>query len=361
MRLSGEWLKMTGVRRYKFILCLLLLVTGLFLVSCSSDSGSEEPAGGTTQTETAANTQNAQKNETESGADAESKESGADGKSKESEAGGDGQEAGSYEAPAFQDVDFSEKKAEGNDSVQIDLSHVASGYVSLICSETIKTKIQILKDEETYNYDVTPNEEMIYPLQCGNGHYTIRVMRNVKDKKYVEIYKCEADVKLKDEFQPFIRTNQFADYSKDSACVKKAAEFAAQATGTNDYITKVFDYITKNITYDYEKAETVQAGYLPDPDSTLAENKGICMDYAALAAAMLRSQGIPTKVVLGYVSPSECYHAWNMYYTEEDGWVAVEYETEKNSWNRIDTTFAANGENSTYIGDGSNYDDVYQY
>ena len=142
MRLSGEWLKMTGVRRYKFILCLLLLVTGLFLVSCSSDSGSEEPAGGTTQTETAANTQNAQKTEAESGTDAESKESGAEAESKESGAGGDGQEAGSYEAPAFQDVDFSEKKAEGNDSVQIDLSHVASGYVSYAVCHTYDDKTE---------------------------------------------------------------------------------------------------------------------------------------------------------------------------------------------------------------------------
>ena len=81
----------------------------------------------------------------------------------------------------------------------------------------------------------------------------------------------------------------------------------------------------------------------------------------ALAAAMLRSQGIPTKIIFGYVAPNGLYHAWNMFYTEKEGWVTVEFRTEPERWNRIDLTFAANGSDSTFIGDGTNYTDIYQY
>ncbi|MBQ2582903.1 MAG: transglutaminase domain-containing protein, partial [Erysipelotrichaceae bacterium] len=114
-------------------------------------------------------------------------------------------------------------------------------------------------------------------------------------------------------------------------------------------------------TYDKAKAESVQSGYLPDPDETLATGKGICFDYASLTASMLRSQGIPTKLIFGYVSPNDVYHAWNMIYTEEAGWIVAEFKVNENDWNRIDLTFSANGAESRFIGDGGNYTDVYQY
>ena len=37
------------------------------------------------------------------------------------------------------------------------------------------------------------------------------------------------------------------------------------------------------------------------------------------------------------------------------------FEVSKDKWNRLDLTFSANGADSKYIGDGSNYLDVYQY
>ena len=76
---------------------------------------------------------------------------------------------------------------------------------------------------------------------------------------------------------------------------------------------------------------------------------------------MLRSQGIPTKIVFGYVSPDDLYHAWNMFYTEETGWVTAKFEVVGDSWVRLDLTFAAGGEDMEFIGDGNNYADVYYY
>ena len=101
--------------------------------------------------------------------------------------------------------------------------------------------------------------------------------------------------------------------------------------------------------------------YEPSPDETMRIGKGICLDYASLAASMLRSQGIPTKLIFGYVAPNDTYHAWNMFYTEDTGWVSVEFKINENNWNRLDLTFSANGSDSTFIGNGTNYSEVYQY
>ena len=71
---------------------------------------------------------------------------------------------------------------------------------------------------------------------------------------------------------------------------------------------------------------------------------------------MLRSQGIPTKIIFGYVSPGELYHAWNMFYTEETGWTKVEFKVNENDWSRIDLTFSASN-----ASDDFKYTDVYTY
>ena len=66
-------------------------------------------------------------------------------------------------------------------------------------------------------------------------------------------------------------------------------ELAASCTTDADIAAAVYDYMVKNIQYDTEKAATVQNGYLPSPDETLKTGKGICFDYASLAAAITSS------------------------------------------------------------------------
>ncbi|MBE6019268.1 MAG: transglutaminase domain-containing protein [Clostridiales bacterium] len=276
--------------------------------------------------------------------------------------GGSSDGGGGFEVPEFRDSVFSEDAAEGNSEVLVDTSQSNKGYFGLYCTSDKKIKVQVFKDDEVYTYDVVTDKVQIYPFQLGDGSYTIKVMKNITDNKYSELYVTYVYVELDDEFDPFLRPNQYADYTIDSACVKKADELAASAADANEFITNVYNYVCKNVKYDKNKAATVQSGYIPEPDETYKTGKGICIDYAALAAAMLRSHGIPTKVIFGYVGENaDLYHAWNMYYTEESGWVAVEFEVHEGEWNRLDLTFSANGSDSNYIGDGSNYLDVYQF
>ncbi len=272
-----------------------------------------------------------------------------------------------YEIPEFRDVSFDGDAGEGTTgadgtSVSIDATHSNEGYFGVLAEGEAKLKLQVVKGEENYVYDLPTGEVQYFPFQLGDGSYSIRVMQNVSGDKYSELYGADVDVALESEFEPFLRTGQYASYTPDSACVHKAHELAEKAADVNDFITGVYEYVCDNVTYDSERAENVASGYIPDPDRVLSEGKGICFDYASLAASMLRSQGVPARIIFGYVgTDDQVYHAWNMYYTEEAGWVAVEFKVDPDDWNRMDLTFSANGEDSKFIGDGSNYTDVFVY
>ena len=260
------------------------------------------------------------------------------------------------------DANYDESAADGSNGAYIDTSSVSEGYVAVSATSSSRLKFQVLKGDATYNYDLSSDgTPSIFPLQCGDGTYTFRVMENIVDKKYAELYTTSCDVSLESGFAPFLRPSDYVRFSDDSKCVRKASELAASSQDDLELIGKVYQFVTSNVKYDKEKATSVKAGYLPDPDTTMVTGMGICFDYASLAGAMLRSQGIPTKEIFGYVSPNDVYHAWNMFYTEKTGWVVASFEVKGTGWNRLDLTFAAGGAPSSFVGDGSNYSDLYTY
>ena len=267
-----------------------------------------------------------------------------------------------YQAPPLASAEFHADQANSENGVQLDLSALDEGYVAVAATSEKRLKFQVKKDDLTYTYDLASDgTPSVFPLQCGDGVYLFRVMENTSGNKYAERYSESADVVIAEPFSPFLRPSDYVPFSADSACVKLAAELAADAPDTLGVVTEIFTFICSTVVYDYDKAATVRSGYLPDPDETMTSGKGICFDYAALAAAMLRSQGVPTKMVFGFVSPNDLYHAWNMFYTEETGWVTVSYEVKGPDWNRLDLTFSAGGGDADFIGDGSNYTDLYFY
>lgn len=323
-----------------------MFVTALVFAICgcgSSETPGTSETGGVTATEET--TKDVTKKTTEEVADGQPPLSG-----------------GGYQPPGFADAVFHEDAAEGNESAKVDLSATSQGYVAAAAYSDKRLKFQVICGEQTYNYDLPADgSPVVFPLQCGDGQYTFRVMENVSESKYAMLYQTDADVTLSDEFQPFLRPGIYANFTEASACVRKAKDLAAAAADENDFITAVYDFVRDNVVYDQEKAMHVTSDYVPDPDETMNSGRGICFDYASLTAAMLRSQGVPTKVIFGYVSPDDLYHAWNMFYTKESGWVAVEFSVSTDTWNRIDLTFAANGADADFIGNGENYTDVYYY
>lgn len=244
----------------------------------------------------------------------------------------------------------------------IDASHVADGYVIARMSSAARLKFQVAHDDAVYNYDLPNNgSPTVFPINMGDGSYRFRIMKNTTGNDYAEAEGIEADVALGSEFAPFLIPNQYCSYTAESECVAVARELASDAATEAEAVQRVCDYIVKNVAYDTEKATVLSAttGYVPDPDTTLTTGTGVCFDYASLGAAMLRSLGIPTKVVTGYVSPDDLYHAWIMVHVDGT-WREGTLEVKPGEWSRLDLTFAAaNG--AAPAGDGTDYADRYVY
>ncbi len=263
---------------------------------------------------------------------------------------------------SINDAIFDEAAAQGSSGALIDTSHVAQGYVGASAQASSRVKLLVSNGEATYNYDVPQDGTPITaPLTFGDGTYSFRLMQNTSGSNYVELYSTTAEVTLESEFAPFLRPSVMCPYTEQSACVAKARELVSDAATQGDALRLICEWVVDNISYDDDKAAELAdaTGYIPEPDSTLEEGRGICLDYAALGAAMLRSQNIPTKIVCGYVSPGDIYHAWIMVYID-GSWTSAQFSVSQNTWSRVDLTFAAGGSTGN-VGDGKEYTDRFIY
>lgn len=248
-----------------------------------------------------------------------------------------------YEIPEFQDAVFHEDAAADYGAVKADTSCLEEGYIAIRATSGSRLKFQVVCGEMKYNYDISnEGETAILPLNVGDGTYEFKVMESVGDSKYTCTWSDVRTVTMADEFQPYLRPSQMVNYNENSNCVKKARELAADCQTDIEVVSAIYKFLCKHVKYDDDKAATVNKGYVPFPDDTLSSRKGICFDYASLAAAMMRSLGIPCRLITGYVD-DEVYHAWNSFYIQEQGWVTVEIKATPNLWQRVDITFAAGG------------------
>lgn len=198
----------------------------------------------------------------------------------------------------------------------VDASHCDQGYVMVRQEPTdkrLKMRVSLGKNAMTYDLNATGEYE-VFPLQMGNGDYRIQVFSQVKQNKYSGVSSFTFPVELENELTPFLYPNQYVNYDGESPVVAFAEELFAGLETDGEKARAVYDYIVENFTYDFELSRTVQAGYLPDPDVTLETKTGVCFDMSAFMAAVLRSQGVPAQLVIGYADRT--YHAWNSVYCD---------------------------------------------
>ncbi len=230
---------------------------------------------------------------------------------------------------------------EQNDAAIIDYSNGQEGYLQVnYIGSNPKVKLQITTPQEnTYTFTLHGNGYETFPLTGGSGVYRLSVFENISGDQYATVLSAEPEITITNEFGPYLYPNQYVDYSDADAAIKKSEELAATSDTDLDVVSNVYNYIISNFTYDYDKADAVASGYLPDVDATLESQSGICFDYAALMASMLRVQKIPTRLEIGYVG--EIYHAWISVYIEDMGWVNGIVEFDGNEWEMMDPTFAS--------------------
>ncbi len=270
---------------------------------------------------------------------AENKQSGGDSATKQSESSQDTK--GSRDnTPVVLTGQADGTVTYGCESVTIDASHISEGYIMVSYTGTNeKVKLQITgPDEVVYTYDLHGDYET-FPLTAGSGSYTVGVFENIEGTSYSTLFTQTIDVKIDDEFGPYLYANQYVNFDGDSKVVEKAEELSKPCNDDLEVIEQVYNYMISNFTYDYDKAESVQSGYLPDVDEVFEAQTGICFDYAAVMAAMLRSQRIPTRLEVGYAG--DVYHAWISTYIEEQGWVNGIIQFDGKNWELMDPTFAS--------------------
>ena len=208
----------------------------------------------------------------------------------------------------------------------IDRGQLASGIITTTYTpkKNVASKIMITKGDVKYTYDIKTDGS--YPLQLGNGKYTVAIFDNIEGNRYRRIETEEIELKLEDKNSVFLQSTQIINWDYNMEAIKKAEELTEGIENDEEKVIEIYNFIINNISYDREKIKNVQTGYIPSIDHILKDKKGICYDFSALFAAMLRSQGIPAKLIMGREkSAMNVYHAWNQVYLEDTGkWITVD-------------------------------------
>ena len=257
-----------------------------------------------------------------------------------------------------------------NDYALIDASNSSKGYIMVKLKEAMEGNFKVTVtavDSGASKYTFSLKNDGSYdviPLTEGSGTYKVSILKQTSANKGAVVYREEFPVSISDEFSVFLTPTQYCTYDRNSECVALASTLTAGMTELQK-IEAIYAYVTDNIAY-VSTAENAANGYTPYPDRTLRNKSGICFDYASLMAAMLRSQKLPTKVVVGYAG--DIYHAWISVYVKGSGWIDGIISFDGYKWNRMDPTFAAGARDDAdyrelidYISNNKNYNAIYQY
>ena len=216
-----------------------------------------------------------------------------------------------------------------------------------------KLKVMVAKGETKYYYPLKPDGVIHgFPLQLGNGEYKVSVLNNISGNQYGYLKTETLSINLKDPNIVYLNSIQTITWNPDSAASKKNIQLTTGITDPTKKINASYDFIVKNVTYNYDKINGLTSEYTPNPDETLKVLNGICYDYSSLFAAMKRSEGIPIKLVKGYNKYTDVYHAWNEVYINGK-WVVVD--------TTFDAVYYSNRQDYAFQKNSGDYTKVYEY
>ncbi len=233
------------------------------------------------------------------------------------------------------------------ESSTIDKSKLGNGVICINYSPDsgAKTKVVISKEDVKYTYNL--NNHGVYPLTLGDGDYEIAVWENIAGNSYQLVEDDTITLDLKDNNKVFLQSIQLINWNNGMEAMKKAASLTKNLKTDNEKAIAIYNYIIKNYKYDYTKISKVSDDYITDIPTVYKKSKGICYDFAVIYSAMLRSVGVPAKLVTGYKSDIKTYHAWNQVYIKETNkWVTIDttYDSTKLSKNKKVTMIKQNSD-----------------
>jgi len=200
----------------------------------------------------------------------------------------------------------------GSGKLRLDTTRVEDGYffAAITNKTTHRMKLRVIKGETTLTYDLNTNGDFeLFPLQLGDGYYEIILYENVSGKKYSQEGKVGFSVKFNRSDAAFLVPSQYLNYTKKSEVVAMA-DTLCDGKSEKESFEAVCKFMSTSFAYDFIKAVTIKPGMLPDIDGSYAKKMGVCQDLSAIMVAMLRTQGIPSRLIIGYADSQ--YHAWTM-------------------------------------------------
>lgn len=198
-----------------------------------------------------------------------------------------------------------------------DFSRTSSGIVGVryLNQSGKRVRLMIEKGSTRFTYEVRGDNKLeTFPLQSGNGEYSITLLENTEGTRYRVLLNERIQVALKDSNSVFLASIPMINWNSRMAAIRKAGELTAGLNDDEAKVRAVYNFVVRTIVYDMDKLGSLPSTYLPNIDDTLRTRSGICYDFASLFAGMLRSVGVPTKLVMGHADGVDGFHAWNEVY-----------------------------------------------
>lgn len=218
---------------------------------------------------------------------------------------------------------------------QLDESTIKEGYVKIayINENDSKMKVIVEKGDNRYNYnfDGKGNYEN-YALNMGDGEYNIYLLENTEGKNYMIIDEWNIKAKINSDNKVYTVSNKIVNWESSTAIIKKAEELTKGLKSDEDKAKAIYNFVINNVKYDFKKQKSVTTGYIPNIEAIMNSGSGICYDFAAVYAGMLRSVDISAKLVMGTAENIKGYHAWNEVFINGE-WVTVDtsYDSQANA------------------------------
>ena len=205
------------------------------------------------------------------------------------------------------------KSVKKDGKLTVDCSNMSEGYIMVKAKKTTKKlRVRVSTAGAKLLYWLNGDGEYeVLPLQFGSGKYKVELFEHVKGKDYSKEGTLKLSAKMPDELSCFLYPNQYVNYNENTACVKYAQQMCKDMKDQGEIYKTVCTYVLQNFIYDYIKSVSVQSmsQQMPDIDYCWTNRMGICQDLSAMTCAMLRSQGIPARLMIGTVG-ANTYHAW---------------------------------------------------
>ncbi|MDV3428122.1 MAG: transglutaminase-like domain-containing protein [Bacillota bacterium] len=196
----------------------------------------------------------------------------------------------------------------------IDTSNSGRGVVGVKYTHSSGEKIKVIVNKSgskyTYNLNSLTGFEY-FPLQMGNGDYTVTIYKNISGTSYSTIKSYSLNVNLSDSSIVYLNSIQNIRWTSSTNAVVKARSLASGKGSAEAKVAAIYEYVVTNIKYDRSKVNTLSYSYVPSVSATFSTKQGICYDFASTFAAMLRGVSIPARLVMGNSVNANGYHAWN--------------------------------------------------